>query len=307
MNKLFKITIGIPAHNEENNIGELLDSLSNQDQSNFILEKIIVILDGSTDNTEKVVKEKIKQNKNIYLINDKKRKGKLKRLEQIYSLSRSEILICFDGDVVPVNKYLLTEITTSFSGNKTSLVGIHAIPVKSDTLVGKILLAWNQVWHEAKLNYKSGNNMYNFKGCALALRKDFYKKILPFPKGVLSDSQYIYLLAKKLNLEIYFNKKAQVLYRKPQNLKDYYMQMNRAPSEKYRLSQIFGNWIKKEYKIPRKIKYRALITRFLKNPFYTFLGSGFFIFDSYFHKNKKNNNSKSYWSTTSSTKSKINT
>ena len=51
------VTIGIPSYNEAQNIGQLLESLLKQVSNSYILEKIIVCSDGSTDDTEQVVKK----------------------------------------------------------------------------------------------------------------------------------------------------------------------------------------------------------------------------------------------------------
>jgi len=61
-----KVTVIIPARNEENNIGKLLENLI---KVNNKLNKIIIVNDRSTDNTEKIVKEFINIDKRIHLIN----------------------------------------------------------------------------------------------------------------------------------------------------------------------------------------------------------------------------------------------
>ncbi|MGC8573165.1 MAG: glycosyltransferase [Caldisphaera sp.] len=63
-----KVTVIIPARNEEKNIVELLKNLIIVDDK---LSKIIIINDRSTDNTEKIVKEYMKIDKRIQLINIK--------------------------------------------------------------------------------------------------------------------------------------------------------------------------------------------------------------------------------------------
>ena len=51
--KQLTVTIAIPTYNEEKNIYTLLSAILLQDQKNFVLEKILVIDDGSTDQTVK--------------------------------------------------------------------------------------------------------------------------------------------------------------------------------------------------------------------------------------------------------------
>ena len=47
------VTVGISAYNEEHAFPALLESLLKQSQTSFVFEKIIVVSDGSTDNTVK--------------------------------------------------------------------------------------------------------------------------------------------------------------------------------------------------------------------------------------------------------------
>ena len=51
MRKKLTVTIGIPAYNEEANVRNLLVSLLAQKETNFKLQEIIVVSDGSTDKT----------------------------------------------------------------------------------------------------------------------------------------------------------------------------------------------------------------------------------------------------------------
>ena len=55
-NKNHKFMAILPAHNEENVIGNLIESLKNQDYPKELLD-IYVIADNCTDNTAKIAKE----------------------------------------------------------------------------------------------------------------------------------------------------------------------------------------------------------------------------------------------------------
>jgi len=55
MKKLITVSIGIPAYNEEANIGKLLSSLIKQKEAGFIIKEIIVVSDQSTDKTDEIV------------------------------------------------------------------------------------------------------------------------------------------------------------------------------------------------------------------------------------------------------------
>lgn len=62
----------MPALNEEENIKSCIFSVNNYLRKNFKDYEILVIANGSTDNTEKIALELAKKNKQIIVVNDKK-------------------------------------------------------------------------------------------------------------------------------------------------------------------------------------------------------------------------------------------
>ena len=50
-----RFSMGITAHNEEANIGKLLECVIEQDLRTAILTEIIVVISGCTDNTVKLL------------------------------------------------------------------------------------------------------------------------------------------------------------------------------------------------------------------------------------------------------------
>ena len=69
------VSIGIPAYNEEENIKILLSSVLAQKQDNFIIKEIVVVSDGSTDETGNRVLEI--RNKIIKLFKNNQRIGQV--------------------------------------------------------------------------------------------------------------------------------------------------------------------------------------------------------------------------------------
>src|SRR3989344_3768380 len=100
MTKKLTVTIGIPAYNEQENIQAMLKSVLAQKGNNFVIKKIVVVSDGSSDQTVSKVKEIQKESHLISLVEGKTRKGKIIRLNKIYSLNKSDILFTFDADIV---------------------------------------------------------------------------------------------------------------------------------------------------------------------------------------------------------------
>jgi len=97
--KKTKVTIGIPAYNEEQNIENVLLSLMQQKTNTISLEKIIVNSDSSSDKTNAIVKRLNKKYPAITLIENKDRKGKYFRVNQLFHTSKSEVLVILDADI----------------------------------------------------------------------------------------------------------------------------------------------------------------------------------------------------------------
>src|SRR5258708_26629353 len=123
MKNKISITIGIPAYNEEDNIGKLLDSIISQKGSRYNIEKIIVACDGCTDKTAEIVEKYIDKHNNIYLINDGLRLGQAGRLNEFYKINKSDIFITFDADTVLGHRYVVNEIAECFEDKNVGLVG----------------------------------------------------------------------------------------------------------------------------------------------------------------------------------------
>jgi len=95
---LGKLDIIIPAYNEEKNIEATIKSIL---KNNYSFHKIIVVDDGSTDNTVKIVKSIQKKHKEkIELIILNKNSGKAHALNIGFKKSQAEIIVALDGDTI---------------------------------------------------------------------------------------------------------------------------------------------------------------------------------------------------------------
>src|SRR3989344_1692013 len=92
----YKVSILVAAKNEEKFIGKCVDSLINQNYQN---KEIIVINDGSTDNTQTVLEKYYKEGL-IKVINLKKNIGKKRALGKGILKSRGDILLFTDSDSI---------------------------------------------------------------------------------------------------------------------------------------------------------------------------------------------------------------
>lgn len=98
-----KVSVIIPARNEEKNIGKLLDSLMDQDWPDY---EILVIDDNSTDRTWEIIEERRAKRPDLIRSfkggpkHDRVLNGKTWALSQIAPLAKGEWILATDADTV---------------------------------------------------------------------------------------------------------------------------------------------------------------------------------------------------------------
>lgn len=267
-NKL-SVTIGIPAYNESANIENVLMSIIIQKENYCIVDKIIVFSDGSTDGTNDIVIKISKDDKRVELASTSKRNGKSFQLNRLYKMATSDICLQFDADIILSNDDVVDNMIKPFltSSDLTVLSG-NNIPLPGKTFVEKLTNGSDLLWSEVRLNFNSGENIYNSSGCITAIRRSFYQTYR-IPEGTVADQQYLYLRCVTSGGRFSIAKNAVVNYRSPNNLKDFFKQAGRSLHEKNQIDPLFDEDISKYYFIPSSIKRWAIIKRMVTHPIMT--------------------------------------
>lgn len=89
------VTVGLPFYNNEKTLSLAIKSVLKQ---TFPYWQLILIDDGSTDDSFKIAKEFTKQDARIQLIHDGLNRGLVYRLNQITNLSKTRYIARMDGD-----------------------------------------------------------------------------------------------------------------------------------------------------------------------------------------------------------------
>ncbi len=301
--KKLTLTIGIPAHNEEANIGNLLHSILKQEQKSFVIKKILVVCDGCTDFTAFEAKKIGIDHPEIVVLNDRKRKGKATRLNKIYQLADTDIVATFDADIALESNWEIEEMVKTFVVNKNvQVVGARFIPVELSSFMGRLSMVSYKSFEEAALNLNNGNNIYTLVGAASLIRTNLAKSF-KYPKETVSDQNYLYMKALEVNKHGYkLAKNSRVLMRTVSTFHDWrILGVRSTTSDKESVMSFFGEAAQKEYYMPRKIFIKSLIKWFFKSPIYTV---GSVLMNLYIRKfpYKQSAPKKGIWETTSSSK-----
>jgi len=100
--KLTKVSIIIPTFNDQETISICLDSILNQDEPNF---EVIVVNDGSVDNTLPILEEYQKKDKRINVISQKNSGAAIARNTGL-KLAKSDYILFIDADDWIDNNYV---------------------------------------------------------------------------------------------------------------------------------------------------------------------------------------------------------
>ena len=266
-NNKFTVTIGIPAFNEEANIHRLLTSILLQRRDNFILERIIVMSDGSTDLT--VSEAKKTKNNLITVIDKKQRQGLNESQNQIIKLASSDVLIIFNSDILIKNHNAIENMVSHFYKFKNlGIVGARTDIIWPKSFIGRILANSHFIKQTIFQKYKKGDNVYLCHGSARAFAKAFYKK-LTWPYNCPEDA-YSYFACKKNNYKFIYEKNSIIHFSPSSNFSDHYKQSTRFFNGKKIIEKYFNkNDIRSEYKLPLFLTLSCLLAFIFKKPHLT--------------------------------------
>lgn len=259
------VTIGIPAYNEAANIGKLLRTLLKQTSSEYRLEKIIVISDGSTDSTVQIVQKLASRYKTIKVVVGSNRQGKAKRLNQLFDMTTSEVIVCLDADIKLASVHTLDHLLKPFENPRVSLVSGSDQPVRESGWFNEITRTFHELWYETRKDHNGGDSVHNIHGTIYALRKSLYKTC-HFPQHLIADDHQVYFRAKELQLDFYFAKNARVYFRLPVTLKEYLVQHSRYLSPHVQMAERFGPCVWRYYRVGFSSKMKAVARLFFRKP-----------------------------------------
>ncbi len=246
MKKRPTLTIGIPAYNEEKNIVRLLTDLLHNRQSTYRLEKIIVISDGSTDATPRLVNKFA--NENVLLVHTPKRYGQAYAQNLIIKRTSSDYLLLLNADVRIKDADFIDATLMPFrSSLNVGLVSARVIPLPATTFIEKTI-NWSHMV-KTSMYEKNLHSIYLCHGRARIFSKKLYTQ-LAFPK-IIAEDAYSYLRAKALKYRFAYALDARVYFRSPATLRDHFLQSQRFIRGKRELALYFNPaTLKSAYRLP---------------------------------------------------------
>lgn len=215
-----KASVIIPSYNAEKTIKKCVESVLAQNLGQGF--EIIIVDDGSSDNTKNIVKEFIKKNKN--------KKIEIKLLEQKNSgpafarnsgakVAKGEVIVFTDSDC-DAEKNWLKEMLSPFSNAK--VVGVQgAYKTKQKSLIARFIQAEIEERYE---RMKKAECLDWIGSYSAAYRKEIYFKEGGFDSNFKiasgEDPDFSYRLSEK-GYSLVFNPNAIVYHTHPESLEKY--------------------------------------------------------------------------------------
>jgi glycosyltransferase involved in cell wall biosynthesis len=219
--KPFHLAIGIPAYNEEKNIGNLLTSLLGQVGTNFIIDQIIVISDHSDDQTNTIVQTF--SDPRILFLAGEERLGQNLRQNQIVKLmpAAAQGLLLLEADTLPTNHSFIQNLVSRIPPDgRFSLITSEHRPAGHNSMIGQVTSYGYRMKHDLFENAISYPNLY-LSGAGLLSRE--FLATFEWDNAHHEDS-YCFRAALRSGLPIIRGQTAILEFRTAQNLRDYFLQ-----------------------------------------------------------------------------------
>ena len=111
IDKKYSVSVFVPAYNEQDSIKETVETILKSNYDNIV--EVIIINDGSTDNTLKIARMLEQKYEKVKLF-DKKNSGKADSLNQALKIAKGELVAVVDADSYP-DKHALSSMVGFFS------------------------------------------------------------------------------------------------------------------------------------------------------------------------------------------------
>jgi biofilm PGA synthesis N-glycosyltransferase PgaC len=208
--------VAVMAHNEEANIGGMLEALCNQRLRNVQVAEIIVVASGCTDHTEEIVLEICQRDPRIRLISQAKREGKSAAVNALLSNTNKEVIVLANADTVPAPD-AIEYLVAPFQDHEVGMTAGRPIPTNDPrTFMGfAVHFLWT-LHHQVSLRRPKMGELIAFR--------NIFRQI---PRDSAVDEASIEPLIRGQGLELRYVPGAIVYNRGPETVQDYLRQRRR--------------------------------------------------------------------------------
>jgi len=285
MNVTFSIII--PVYNRPNEIKELLESLLQQTYLDSY--EIIIVEDGSSNKSEKVIGEFKSKLDIFYLFKENSGPGQSRN--EGMKIAKGNYFIILDSDVILPNNYLL-EIDKALKSNYTDAFAAPDKAHHSFTNIQKAInYAMTSFLTTGGLRNNKGSQHFQLRSFNMGLSKKTFEITTGFSRQNFGEDIDLSSRIDKLGLSKQFISKAFVYHKRRVNFKRFYKQTNNFGKARPILNKQHKNSAKSTYWFP-SLFVVGFIFSFIGSvfsfPYFSYLWFFYFvlIFIDSFIKNK---------------------
>ena len=190
LTKKYKISIIIPCYNEEDCIEGTIKAVL---ESDYPIEKVFIVNDGSKDRTAEVVEKLAKRNKKIVLLN-KQNGGKADSLNYALKFVKTELVAIVDSDSYP-DKDAISKVVGFFDNPRVGVATCAVLARNKNLFIEKLQAIEYTViaWTRKLLGYIGA--IYVTPGPLAIYRTDVIRKLGFDTKNMTEDIEATWHLA----------------------------------------------------------------------------------------------------------------
>lgn len=214
-----KVTVGIPAYNEEQNIISLLRSLEVRCQ--MISE--VIVSDDSSDRTPDLVNDFAKKSPlDITLFHHQGRRGAAAAWNEIFQNATGDVIVLYDADTI--SHPSCTEQLGSRISENTALCASNSQPIQAVGVAGVASVFISNWLRSVRL---AGLSQYTVMGRALAIDALIAKKI-QIPANMIAIDLYLQCMVLEMGFDVVYNDDAIVYFKPASSMQDLASQVMRS-------------------------------------------------------------------------------
>jgi biofilm PGA synthesis N-glycosyltransferase PgaC len=224
-----KCSVGITAHNEEANIGQILQAMLDQRLHTVEITEIIVVASGCTDRTEDIVRAFMAEEPRIQLFVQERREGKTSAINVFLRHAGEDICVLESGDTVP-HEDTIENMVRMFDDPAVGMTGAHKVPVNTpEHIVGFLSHLRLKLEHQLCLEIPR-------LGELIAFRKVFDQ----IPPDVAMDEAFVEALVVRRGMQVRYAPDAVVFNMGPETVGDFIKQRRRNHAGHLHLKAKYG-------------------------------------------------------------------
>ncbi len=261
-----RVTVGIPAYNEEHNILNLLQSLEDhQNNKNtsttttpgFEISEVIVSDDSSDSTADLVSQFAARSSLKVILFHHGTRRGAAAAWNEIFKQATGELIVLYDADTIPHPS--CTEQLVLGIRERVALCASNSIPVQSSGLAGRASIFISNWLRSVRLARLS---QYTVMGRAISIDSKVAKNI-QIPSEIIAIDLYLQCVVLQAGMDVVYNDNAVVYFKPASSMKDLASQVVRAMNGHNQIKDLVT---KLNIGLPAKVGITAAVESSIRDP-----------------------------------------